>query len=96
MKVELPDGRDLVAARVKETRGNRGELSWEHDQIRLSWQDNSSDENGFTVQRAVNGGSYSDRAAARRPGACRPGAAGQHRSRQLEGREQRVGLRGPA
>jgi hypothetical protein len=28
MKVELPDGRDLVAARVKETRGNRGEFSW--------------------------------------------------------------------
>ncbi len=35
----------------------------QHDQIRLSWQDNSSDENGFTVQRAVNGGSYSDRAS---------------------------------
>jgi peptidyl-Asp metalloendopeptidase len=33
------------------------------DRVSLSWLDNSSDETGFTVQRAVNGGSYADRAS---------------------------------
>ena len=33
------------------------------EQAQLSWRDNSNDETGFTLQRAVNGGSFSDRAS---------------------------------
>jgi peptidyl-Asp metalloendopeptidase len=40
----------------------QGEVS-ASDRVSLSWRDNSSDETGFTVQRAVNGGSYADRAS---------------------------------
>lgn len=32
------------------------------DRISLTWQDRSSDETGFTIERAVNGGSFSTRA----------------------------------
>ena len=32
------------------------------DRISLSWQDNSNDESGFTLQRSVSGGSWYDRA----------------------------------
>jgi predicted phage tail protein len=33
------------------------------EQAQLSWRDNASDETGFMLQRAVNGGSFSDRAS---------------------------------
>lgn len=34
-----------------------------YDRVQLSWRDNSSNETGFTVQRAVNGGGFVDRAS---------------------------------
>lgn len=34
-----------------------------HDRVQLGWNDNSNSETGFTLQRAVNGGSFSDRAS---------------------------------
>jgi peptidyl-Asp metalloendopeptidase len=34
-----------------------------HDRILLSWRDNSANETGFVVQRAVNGSAFADRAS---------------------------------
>jgi len=33
------------------------------DRVTLTWNDNAADENGYVIQRSVNGGSYADRAS---------------------------------